>query len=142
MHAKSQGSMTKFAREQRAEKSCKQVALCISRRMRNTSNQLFPKRSDERAREFPYRRGKREREKRADKEKTGSTNAPKVRSSHLPLDVAAATSLLTASPHPLSFLSHLTFRHELSAPKSSATCTRTRKTPAASRTRRARFVPV
>lgn len=41
--AKSQGSTTKFAREQRAEKSCKQVAFCISRRMRNTSNQLFPK---------------------------------------------------------------------------------------------------
>lgn len=112
LHAKSQGSTTKFAREQRAEKSCKQVALCISRRMRNTSNQLFPKRSDERAREFSYRRGKREREKRADKEKTGSTNAPKVRSSRLPLDVAVATSLLTASPHPsfFSVVSHISSR--------------------------------
>lgn len=37
----------------------------------------------------------------------------------------------------LSFLSHLAFRHELSAPKSSATCTKTRKTR--SRTSQARF---
>jgi len=69
--------------------------------------------------------------------KDGSTNASKVRSSRFPLDVAEVLTIL-----PLPFLSHLAFCHELSVPKSSATCTRTRKTRVASRTRRARFVPV
>jgi len=91
---------------QRAEKSYKQVALCIFLRMRNTSNQLFPKRSDER--EFPYHRGN----ESEGKDGGGrGTNAPKVRSSPLPFDVVAVvvTFLLLLS---LLLLPHLAFRHE------------------------------
>lgn len=147
LNAGSHGSTTKFAREQRAEKSCKQVVLCISRRMRNTSNQLFPKRSDERAR---VSLSQREREKRASlKEKTGVQMCRKFARRVSPVwRCDAASALLATSPFSLSlslslpFPSHRAFRHELSAPKSSATCTRARKTPAASRTRRARFASV
>ena len=87
-----------------AEKSCKQVAFCIFRRMRNTSNQLFPKRSDERV-SLSQRRN--ESKRNASEEKDGSTKcALKVRSSHLPFNVAAATLLTTL---PLSSFS-VTFR--------------------------------
>jgi len=125
LHVKSQASTTKFVRVQRAEKSYKQVALCIFLRMRNTSNQLFPKRSDER--EFPYHRGN------ESEGKDGEGGYKCAESSLVASSVwrcGSRCDVLTTSLS--SFYCHIShFVTSISAPKSSATCTRARKTPAA-----------
>lgn len=100
--------------------------------MRNTSNQLFPKRSERLRRESFPRKGRRE--------KGGNTNAPKVRSSNLPLDVVAAAAamvaLLTTSPFSFALAAVTACNVSRVAsfpPRSHQLPVRARKTPEASR---------
>lgn len=132
----------KFARKQRAEKPCKQVASWISRGNKRYEQSAVPEEMQARVsgRQRVSSHYERNGYSRVGKERRYKCVESSLVGSSARLDVAVFRSFL---PHRFSFslLPRLSCR-KLFAPVSSATCTRARKTLEASQARQARFALV